>query len=96
MAPLIKQPLTLFRLAEEKELKPLPVTPFEIVTWHQAKVALDCHIQVSHTLYSVPYQNVGKRVDVKLGSKVGGDLSGLESDQDSPQRQPRPESHRLE
>jgi hypothetical protein len=65
-----QQPLSLFRLTEEKELKPLPVTPFEIVTWHQAKVALDCHIQLSHTLYSVPYQYVGKRVDVKLGSKV--------------------------
>ncbi len=65
-----KPPLTLFRLAEEKELRPLPMSPFEIVTWQQAKVALDCHIQVSHTLYSVPYQNVGKRVDVKLGSKV--------------------------
>jgi hypothetical protein len=60
----------LFRLAEEKELKPLPLTPFEIVTWQQAKVALDCHIQVINTLYSVPYQYVGKRVDVKLGSKV--------------------------
>ena len=65
-----QQPLTLFRLAEEKELKPLPVSPFEIVTWHQAKVALDCHIQVTNTLYSVPYQYVRKRVDVKLGSKV--------------------------
>jgi transposase len=65
-----KQPLNLFRLVEEKALKPLPVLPFEIVTWHQAKVALDCHIQVSRTLYSVPYQYVGKRVDVKLGSKV--------------------------
>jgi len=65
-----QQPLALFHLAEEKELKPLPVTPFEIVTWHQAKVALDCHIQVANTLYSVPYQYVGKMVDVKLGSKV--------------------------
>jgi transposase len=65
-----QQPLSLFRLAEAKELKPLPLTPFEIVTWHQAKVAVDCHIQLSHTLYSVPYQYVGKRVDVKLGSKV--------------------------
>ena len=63
-------PLTLFRLAEEKELKPLPAVPFEIVTWHQAKVALDCHIQVAKTLYSVPYQYVGKKVDVKLGSQV--------------------------
>jgi hypothetical protein len=60
----------LFRLAEEKALKPLPVATFEIVTWHQAKVALDCHIQVNTTLYSVPYQYVGKRVDVKVGSKI--------------------------
>ena len=51
-------------------MKPLPVLPFEIVTWHQAKVALDCHIQVAKTLYSVPYQYVGKTVDVKLGSMV--------------------------
>ncbi len=63
-------PLTLFHLAEEKELRPLPASPFEIVTWHQAKVALDCHIQVSNTLYSVPYQYVGKTVDIKLGSRV--------------------------
>ena len=66
----LKQPLTLFRLAEENTLRPLPPAPFEIVTWHQAKVALDCHIQVSRTLYSVPYQYAGKRVDIKLGSKV--------------------------
>ena len=65
-----QQPLALFRLAEEKELKPLPAVPFEIVTWHRAKVALDCHIQVSNTLYSVPYQYVGKTVDVKLGSRL--------------------------
>ncbi len=65
-----QQPLTLFRSFEERELKPLPVKPFEIVTWHQAKVALDCHIQVACTTYSVPYPYVGKRVDVKLGSKI--------------------------
>ena len=63
-------PLNLFRLAEEKALRPLPATEFEIVTWHQSKVALDCHIQVNCTLYSVPYQYVGKMVDVKLGSKT--------------------------
>jgi len=43
---------------------------FEIVTWHQAKVAYDCHIQVGSTLYSVPYQYVGNTVDVKLGSRM--------------------------
>ena len=65
-----QQSLTLFRLAEEKQLGPLPVAPFEIATWHQAKVARDCHIQVNGTLYSVPYQYAGKTVDVKLGTKV--------------------------
>jgi transposase len=65
-----QSPLTLFRLAEEKELRSLPVASFEIVTWHRAKVALDCHVQVSNTLYSVPYQYVGKTVDVKMGSRV--------------------------
>ena len=65
-----QQLLTLFRLVEEKGLRPLPVAPFEIATWHQAKVARDCHIQVSGTLYSMPYQYVGKTVDVKLGAKV--------------------------
>jgi len=65
-----QQPLTLFRLAEEKQLKLLPAAPFEIATWHRAKVARDCHIQVNGTLYSVPYQYAGKTVDVKLGTKV--------------------------
>ena len=65
-----QQPLTMFRLAEEKQLKSLPAAPFEIATWHQAKVAHDCHIQIGGTLYSVPYRYVGKSVDVKLGTKV--------------------------
>jgi transposase len=63
-------PLSLFRLVEEKALRPLPAIPFEVVTWHQSKVALDCHIQINCTLYSVPYQYVGKTVDVKLGSRT--------------------------
>jgi transposase len=65
-----QQPFILFRLAEQNQLKPLPAVPFEIVTWHQAKVAHDCHIQVGSTLYSVPYQYVGKTVAVKLGTRV--------------------------
>jgi len=65
-----QQPLTLFHLAEEKQFNPLPAAAFEIATWHRAKVAHDCHIQVNGTLYSVPYRYVGKTVDVKLGTKI--------------------------
>jgi len=65
-----QQPLTLFHLVEQKQLQLLPAVPFEIVIWHQAKVAPDCHIQVGGTLYSIPYQYVGQTVAVKLGSRV--------------------------
>ena len=65
-----QQPLTLFRLAEQKELKPLPEMPFEMVIWSQAKVAHDCHAQVKGTLYSIPYQHRGKTVDARVRSKV--------------------------
>jgi transposase len=65
-----QQPLAQFRLAEQGQLQPLPSTPFEIVSWSQAKVARDCHIQVNGTLYSVPYRYVGDTVDVQSGSKV--------------------------
>ena len=65
-----QQPFILFRLAEQNQLKPLTAMPFEIVTWHQAKVAYNCHIQVGSTLYYAPYRYVGKSMDVKLGSRV--------------------------
>lgn len=63
-------PLALFRLAEQSALKPLPAAPFEIATWYQPKVAHDCHIQVNGTLYSIPYQYVGKTLQVKQGSRT--------------------------
>lgn len=60
------QPLAYFREAEEPALKPLPLEPFEMTTWTQAKVGPDCHIQVGRSLYSIPYLHVGKTVDVRL------------------------------
>jgi len=61
-----QRPMDLFRLVEEKALLPLPATPFELANWARAKVARDCHIQVGSAWYSVPYQHVGKVVDVRL------------------------------
>jgi len=65
-----QQPLTLFRMVEQKELKPLPKTPFEMVSWCQAKVAHDCRVQVKGALYTIPYQHRGKTVWARVRSKV--------------------------
>lgn len=65
-----QQPITLFRLVEQKELKPLPEAPFEMVSWSQAIVAHDCRAQVKGALYTIPYQHKGKTVWARVRSKV--------------------------
>ena len=63
-------PLEVFQRVERPTLLPLPTQPFELVTWVQAKVARDCHIQAGSAWYSVPYQYRGRTVDVRLTSRL--------------------------
>jgi transposase len=65
-----QRPLDLFERLEAPALGPLPPHPFEPVTWTQAKVARDCHIQVARALYSVPYRYVGKTLSVRLSPRT--------------------------
>lgn len=59
------------RFEEEKKLlKPLPVSPFELSEWRQAKVHPDCHIQVEKNFYSVPFIYVAQKVRVRLTDKI--------------------------
>lgn len=52
---------------EEKDfMNPLPEHPFELSEWKMATVQLNYHIQVEKMNYSIPYEYVGKRVEVKL------------------------------
>lgn len=46
-------------------MEPLPDIPFELSEWKRAKVQLNYHIQVDKMNYSVPYEYVGKYVEVK-------------------------------
>ena len=55
---------------EQKLLKPLPITPFELSEWRQAKVHPDCHIQVEKNFYSVPFIYAGQKVRVRLTDKI--------------------------
>ena len=52
---------------EEKAfLMPLPPTPFELSTWKIATVAPNYHITVDKMNYSVPYEYIKRKVDVRM------------------------------
>lgn len=58
-------------LGEEKPyLAPLPATRFELTEWRTATVQFNYHIAVDYMYYSVPYQYIKKKVDVKTSSST--------------------------
>ena len=60
----------LFLAHEKPALKPLPKRKYDEGVWSQAKVHIDYHIQVGGHYYSVPYEHIGKKVEVKVTSKT--------------------------
>ena len=58
--------LSLFLGEEKPLLAPLPATRFELATWKQATVQFNYHISVDGMLYSVPYEYIKKKVDVRI------------------------------
>lgn len=59
---------TLFEELDKPALRPLPSRPYEFAAWKKAKVNIDYHIEVKAAYYSVPYQLIGKKVDIRLTS----------------------------
>lgn len=58
-----------FSAFEEEEkfaLSPLPSTPYKISVWKTAKVRPDYHISIESIFYSVPYEYIGKQVEIRL------------------------------
>ncbi|GFI04899.1 hypothetical protein IMSAGC005_03752 [Lachnospiraceae bacterium] len=54
-------------LGEEKPLlAPLPATHSELSDWKTATIQFNYHISVDGMLYSVPYEYIKKKVDVKV------------------------------
>lgn len=62
--------LSIFLGEEKSLLLPLPATPFELAEWKQATVAFNYHISVDKMFYSVPYEYIKCKVDVRVTSKV--------------------------
>ncbi len=59
---------TLFEAIDRPALTPLPPSPYVIGRWKQVKCNIDYHVDVERHYYSVPYQLVGKRLDVRTSA----------------------------
>jgi transposase len=59
------KPYPTFNEQERPRLKRLPVQPFDLSQWKQAKVHPDHYIQFNNKAYSVPHRFVGKTVWVR-------------------------------
>ena len=58
--------LELFRDEELPLLAPLPATSFELADWKQATVQFNYHISIDGMLYSVPYEYIKRKVDIRV------------------------------
>ena len=58
--------LSLFLGEELPLLAPLPATRFELADWKTATVQFNYHISVDGMLYSVPFEFIKKKVDVRV------------------------------
>ncbi|MHB8169618.1 MAG: IS21 family transposase [Thermoleophilia bacterium] len=59
-----------FETLEKPALGSLPVRPYEFAIFKKARVNIDYHIEVERHFYSVPYQLVGRQLDVRLTAGV--------------------------
>lgn len=67
-----------FEQFEKQKLKPLPVKQYDFGSWKKSKVHPDCHIQVNHNFYSVPYKYRFQELNVRISGRTLEVFSGLE------------------
>ncbi len=51
-------------------LKALPPRAYEYAQWKRSKVHPDYHIELEHAYYSVPWQHIGERVEVRMSARM--------------------------
>lgn len=60
----------LFFEEERPLLMPLPSSAYELATWKKATVQFNYHISADGMLYSVPYEYIKRKVDVRMTDRV--------------------------
>jgi transposase len=61
---------SLFHDEELPLLAQLPATPYELAEWKQATVQFNYHISLDGMLYSIPYEYIKRKVDVRVTDKT--------------------------
>jgi len=95
---------SLFEELERPALRPLPPQRYQFATWSLARVNIDYHVEVDRHWYSVPYQLVGKQVDIRLSAttlevfcghrRVASHIRSFKPRAFSTQPEHMPEAHR--
>jgi transposase len=60
----------LFEAIDRPNVLPLSPKPYEYAEWYKAKVQLNYHIEVDRHYYSVPYQLLHERLDIRLTATI--------------------------
>ena len=61
---------TLFEQIDRPALRPLPGARYELAEWKGCRVNIDYHVEIAHNFYSVPYQLVHERVEVRFSAST--------------------------
>ena len=61
---------SMFEEVDRPALRPLPERRYEFAIWKMATVNIDYHVEVDRHWYSVPYQLVGRKCDVRSSAKT--------------------------
>ena len=95
---------SLFADLDRPALQPLPERRYEFATWAYARVNIDYHVEVERHYYSVPYQLVGTRLDVRItattveafhkGRRVASHVRSRDRGRHSTERAHMPQAHR--
>ena len=62
--------LSAFENEEKSYLQPLPVSHFEMASWSTATIQPDYLITAGKIKYSVPYEYIGQKVDIRTTTKT--------------------------
>lgn len=60
----------LFESIDKPVLKPLPAVRYQYAQWKKATVSMDYHISFEEHFYSVPYQYLRKKIEIRATSKT--------------------------
>ena len=61
---------SVFHEEELPLLNPLPLHPYELATWKQTTVQFNYHIAIDSMYYSVPFEYIKRKVDVRVTETV--------------------------